>query len=80
MTLEFPNTPADGDRWEDDCGQIWLYNGANNSWAKPVDGTVVGISPFVRDSVNDKIVPRIKTDDLDMEDGSYLIESLDHLQ
>ena len=80
MTLEFPNTPVDGETWEDDCGATWIYNEASNSWAKPVDLSVTGVSPFVRDPVNDKIVPRIATDDLDMEDGSYLIESLDHLQ
>jgi hypothetical protein len=80
MSLQFPNNANDGDSWEDDCGATWVYNEANNSWAKPVDLSVTGVSPFVRDPINDKIVPRIKTDDLDMEDGSYLIESLEPLQ
>jgi hypothetical protein len=79
MSLPFPNNANDGDSWEDDCGATWIYNKANNSWAKPVDLSVSGVSPFVRDPVNDKIVPRISSDDLDMEDGSYLIESLEHL-
>ena len=69
MALYFPNNQPDGATWEDDCGEIWLYNKENNSWSKPFDVTVLGASPFERDPATAVISPRVSGDDLDMTPG-----------
>jgi hypothetical protein len=68
MALNFPNNQADGATWEDDCGDIWVYNKDNNSWAKPVSPDF-GESPFVRNAVTKEISPRVSGDYLDMTPG-----------
>ena len=69
MPLFFPPSPSDGETWEDSCGSIWYYDKANNSWAKPVDDSVIKPSPFVRDLNTGLITPRVAGDDLDMTPG-----------
>ena len=68
MALNFPNNQPDGAGWDDDCGNTWVYNKDNNSWAKPVNPADVGISPFFREDTGE-IRPRISGDDLDMTPG-----------
>jgi hypothetical protein len=70
MALNFPNNQPNGASWEDDCGNTWFYNQANNSWYKPVDPTdLPDTSPFVRDNTTGEIFPRVSGDYLDMEPG-----------
>ena len=69
MALNFPNNQLNGAAWEDDCGNTWYYNKANNSWFKPVDPSDLGESPFVRDPITDTITPRVSGDELDMTPG-----------
>ena len=33
MALNFPDSPDPGDSYTDDCGNEWIYNGEDNSWA-----------------------------------------------
>ena len=33
MALNFPDNPPDGTSYEDDCGNEWIYNAEDNSWA-----------------------------------------------
>ena len=34
MALNFPNPPgATGTTWEDDCGNIWVYDATDNKWS-----------------------------------------------
>ena len=39
MALNFPNTPADGERWTDPNGRTWIYN-ASNGW-QPAAGSSI---------------------------------------
>lgn len=41
-TLNFPNSPADGDTWTDSLGQQWMFNSTWNSWT--VVSTLTGYS------------------------------------
>ena len=68
MAFNFPENPSDGLLWEDICGNTWVYNEANNSWAKPVNPADVGISPFFREPTGE-IRPRVLGDELDMTPG-----------
>ena len=32
MALNFPQGVAGGTTWEDDCGNIWVYDATDNKW------------------------------------------------
>ena len=32
MALNFPQGVGGGTTWEDDCGNIWVYDSADNKW------------------------------------------------
>ena len=68
MALNFPNDPEDQAVWEDTCGNVWIYQEATNSWAKPVDDSDIQLSPFVRNTAGE-IKPRTEGDDLIMYPG-----------
>ena len=33
MALDFPTGVGNGTTWEDDCGNIWVYDATDNKWS-----------------------------------------------
>ena len=33
MALDFPSPVPNGQEWEDDCGNTWVYDSTDNKWS-----------------------------------------------
>lgn len=67
MTLNFPSNPPDGEKYLDNCGNIWVYDSTDNKWV--IFPNTAALNPdqiWKRSKTTGRIIPVNAGDDLDM--------------